>query len=124
MMENYEFEDYLDRKRKRKTHEEVMSERDPLAIRFGTNLSTLRKINNENNNHLAEIWNLSKTTISLFEYGMRIPNIATMEVISKYYDITIDMLIHSEPSELRRFIEKRRTPNPIARLIKRMHSLE
>lgn len=86
------------------------------------NQSLLRKINNENNNHLAEIWNLSKTTISLFEYGMRIPNIATMEVISKYYDITIDMLIHSEPSELRRFIEKRRTPNPVARLIKRMHS--
>ena len=123
-MENYEFKIYPARRKPKRTREEIIAKRDPLAIRFGTNLSILRELNNENNNHLAKVWNLSKVSISLYEHGLNTPSLEIIETVSKYYDITIDMLMHSEPAELRRFIEKRRTPNPLVRLNQKLHSLE
>ena len=123
-MENYKCKNHPKRRKTKRTYKDIMAKRDPLAIRFGTNLSILRKLNNENNNHLAEVWNLSKVSISLYEHGLNTPSLETIETVSKYYNITIDMLMHSEPAELRRFIEKRRTPNPLVRLTRRLHSLE
>lgn len=63
---------------------------------------------------------VSKVSISLYEHGLNTPSLEIIETVSKYYDITIDMLMHSEPDELKNFIEKRRTPNPLARLIPHM----
>ena len=94
------------------------SGQNSMAVRFGSNLKMLRQINNESLCQLANIWSIEKSTLTLYEYGMRMPALDCIEMISHYYNITIDDILHSEPSELKRKINKRRYPNPLVRAIK------
>ena len=101
-----------------------MDERDPVAVRLGNNLKVLRVVNNESMESLARLFMLDKNTISLYEWGFRMPCLDTIESFSKYYDVSVDTLMHCDPTKLEKIIEKRRYPSLMQRLAKSIRSLD
>lgn len=63
---------------------------------FGENLKTLRLIKGLGQVALAKELNVSKGIISLWENGLREPNMSNLIVIAKYFNVTIDSLVGIE----------------------------
>lgn len=63
---------------------------------FKNNLKTLRTEKNIGQVELAKQLNVSKGIISLWENGLREPNMSSLIAISKFFDVSIDYLVGIE----------------------------
>ena len=72
-------------------------------------LLELRQAHDLTQKQLCESLNIGRSTYSYFETGSRIPDVETLLLIARYYDVSIDELVtDSKPH--------RSTYSPIARL--------
>ena len=101
----------------------TVSKKNPMAVRFGNNLHTLRTINGETIEQLSELMMLKKHLIILYENGLKIPSLPLIEEISNYYDVTVDAIMHSDPATIKKSIMRKRYPNPIKRAIKKLFAM-
>ncbi len=60
---------------------------------FYKRLKELRQKNNLTQFQLAEILNLSISSITMYENGRRLPDIPTIINIAKYFNVSVDYLI-------------------------------
>ena len=60
---------------------------------FCTNIASLRKEKGISQKHLAEVLNISTSTLGMWEIGKREPSIDKLIEISDYFDVSIDYLI-------------------------------
>ena len=63
---------------------------------FGENLKALRIERGLGQVELASELNVSKGIISLWENGLREPNMSSLIVIAKYFKVSIDFLVGLE----------------------------
>ncbi|MBO5910107.1 MAG: helix-turn-helix transcriptional regulator [Clostridia bacterium] len=63
---------------------------------FGENLKSLRLEKGLGQVALANKLKLSKGIISLWENGLREPNMSSLIILAKYFNITIDYLVGLE----------------------------
>ena len=63
---------------------------------FGENLKTLRIEKGVGQVELAKELGVSKGIISLWENGLREPNMSSLIVIAKYFKVSIDFLVGLE----------------------------
>ncbi len=68
--------------------------------KIGTNIKKLREYNNETQEELAKRLHRSKSTISEYENGKKIPVKDALTEISKHYGVTVDELINSDFTNL------------------------
>ena len=73
--------------------------RQPLAVRLGTKIATLRKERGWTQAALAELVGVDTETISRFERGVTLPSLVTLEVISDSLRVGVGELL-SESSAL------------------------
>lgn len=66
---------------------------------FGDELKRLRKEKRLSQIELAEILNVSQSTITCWENGTRRPNIDMMPIIADFFGVTTSELYGVEPSE-------------------------
>ena len=64
-----------------------------MTIYFGENLKRLRKEKELTQETLAEFLNVSFQTVSKWERGETYPDITTLPIISRFFDISIDDLL-------------------------------
>lgn len=57
---------------------------------FGGRLIALREENNINKTELAKILNMSRSMITMYESGERMPSIEVLLKISDYFSVSID----------------------------------
>lgn len=60
---------------------------------FGGRLFALREENNINKTELAKVLNMSRSMITMYESGERMPSIEVLLKISDYYSVSIDWLL-------------------------------
>lgn len=60
---------------------------------FGERLAYLRKHQNLSQSELAQILNISKSALGMYEINHRQPSFETLIEIANYFDVTIDYLI-------------------------------
>lgn len=60
---------------------------------FDKRLKKLRQQNNITQWKLAEILNLSPSTITMYEHSRRLPDIGTIIKIANYFNVSVDYLI-------------------------------
>lgn len=60
---------------------------------FSRTFRTLRVDSNLSQQELAEQLGISKSTVSLYEHGKREPNLALLEQIADFFDISMDYLL-------------------------------
>lgn len=56
-------------------------------------LVELRKENNLSQEYLADDLNIPRSTVASWEAGSRLPKISQLNLISEYYDVTVDYLL-------------------------------
>ena len=76
------------------TKGKVGTERYNTFKRFRTNLIILRVYNGFTGIELAETLKIAKKRILDFETGRCNPTIYELDIISKYFEVTIDQLMH------------------------------
>ena len=59
-------------------------------------LQKLRKENNLTQEELAQKLFVSRTAISKWETGRGMPSMESLQLISKYFDISLDLLLSNE----------------------------
>lgn len=64
--------------------------------------------NNDSMESHARLFTLDKSTILLYEWGVRMPCIDTIKDFADYYNVSVDILMHSDSTKLEKMIEKRR----------------
>lgn len=67
-------------------------------IQLASNLCFLRKSNNLNQTHLSTILNISRQAYSNYENSKRTPDLDSLMRISKFYQISLDQLVHQDLS--------------------------
>ena len=67
------------------------------ALDFGNTLKELRKERGYTQKRLAEILNVSETTISKYESNIVVPPFETVRTIAAWFNISIDSLAGNEP---------------------------
>jgi len=67
---------------------------------FNTNIKFLRKRRGRTQDDVAHTLNMKRSTLSGYENGVAYPNIATLLVFSKFFNISIDTLIRINLNEL------------------------
>lgn len=65
-------------------------------MEFKTRLKELRMENNESQQALGRVLNMSKMAISHWESGHSEPSISQLISIANHYDVTIDYLVGKE----------------------------
>ena len=70
-----------------------MDEQDSLAIRFGKNLTTLRKMANMTQLELAEKLNYSDKAVSKWEQGYSLPDVRVLVQLADLFGVTLDDLV-------------------------------
>lgn len=63
-----------------------------IKSRFSITLRHLRKSAGLTQEELAEIFNISRSTVAMYEQGFREPDIETLELIADYFTIDMDFL--------------------------------
>ena len=63
---------------------------------LGPNLKFLRKLHNLSQQDLSEALHVARTTLGDYERSHTEPNIATIQAIAKYFDISIDQLLKTK----------------------------
>ena len=63
---------------------------------FGENLKSLRMEKGLGQVELAKAINVSKGIISLWENGLREPNMSSLIAVANYFNVTIDYLVGLE----------------------------
>ena len=61
--------------------------------RLGEILAELREDKGLKQKQLADELHISSSSISAFETGYRLPNIETLSLLAKYFDVTLDYLV-------------------------------
>lgn len=61
--------------------------------KFGKRLKTLRTEKNLKQSELADILELSTSTIGMYEQGRRYADLDTLKKIAEYFDVSVDYLI-------------------------------
>lgn len=61
--------------------------------KFGKRLKTLRTDKNLKQSELADILELSTSTIGMYEQGRRYADLDTLKKIAEYFDVSVDYLI-------------------------------
>ncbi len=87
---------------------------------FANNLILLRKNNNFTQDDIAEKVYVSRQAVSKWERGESIPDIETIEVLSKLYGVTIDDLIKNDLSQTENVLGTTNTTENFDEL-KRLH---
>lgn len=72
----------------------VGTERYNAFKRFRTNLIILRAYHGFTGMELADVLKIAKKRVLDFETGRCNPNIYELDIISKYFEVTIDQLMH------------------------------
>lgn len=67
---------------------------------FKTNIKFLRKRRGRTQDDVAHALNMKRSTLSGYENGIAYPNISTLLVFSKFFNISIDTLIRIDLNEL------------------------
>ena len=62
-------------------------------IQLADNLRHLRKLNNQKQEDIAEIFNISRQAISNYENMNREPDIVTLVRFASYYELNLDQLV-------------------------------
>lgn len=83
-------------------------------MNLSNRLTQLRKSRDLTQHELADILNIGKSTIAMYETGKREPNSETLIVIAEYFGVTIDYLLRGEvkneedeiQSETKAFLER------------------
>lgn len=60
---------------------------------FGGRLSQLRNQRGLSQSELAKRFNISKSTLAMYEIDQREPNFEMLILIAEYFDVTMDYLI-------------------------------
>ncbi len=68
-------------------------------VDFGNKLKTLRIQNNYTQEQLANRLNLTKSVISAYETGLRMPSYETLIAISRIFKVTTDYLLGLEQKQ-------------------------
>ena len=63
---------------------------------LGENIRNLRKENKISQEELAEKLRVSRQSISLWENGLREPNMSSLIVLAKFFNVSIDYLVGLE----------------------------
>jgi transcriptional regulator with XRE-family HTH domain len=74
------------------------------------NLADLRKNRNLTQGELAEKFNYSDKSVSKWEHGETVPDLATLQQLADFYGVTIDYLTHEPTEDNRRLYTK--APKP------------
>ena len=69
-------------------------------MHFNTNIKFLRKRRGRTQDDVAHALNIKRSTLSGYENGVAYPNITTLLVFSKFFNISIDTLIRINLNEL------------------------
>lgn len=64
---------------------------------FGEILAELRRDNNLTQKELANLLNISGSSISAYERGTRLPDISVLELFSDFFNVSTDYLIGKAP---------------------------
>ena len=64
---------------------------------FGDILAELRRDNNLTQKELANLLNISGSSISAYERGTRLPDIYVLELFSDFFNVSTDYLIGKAP---------------------------
>lgn len=80
-------------------------------MKFAVIIKQLRKKNGYTQEELAKMLKVSKSTISMYEQGERIPAFETMEAIADIFNVDMDILYGRENKrdELNEYLEELRT---------------
>lgn len=62
----------------------------------GKNINLLRSEREMSQKQLAEVLSVTRGTISLWELGKRAPDLESICVLAKYFDVTTDFLLGAE----------------------------
>ena len=62
-------------------------------MNIGRTIKELRQKNNITQSQLADILNVSPSSITMYENGRRLPDITTIIHIAKYFNVSVDYLI-------------------------------
>ena len=65
-------------------------------IKIGNFLQHLRKKKGITQQELADVYNISNKTVSKWERGESIPEINTLLLIAKFYDVTVDEILNGK----------------------------
>ena len=65
---------------------------------FGKKLKLLRERNGLTQEQLATKFNLLKSSISMYENGIRLPNVEIIKDFANYFNVSIDYLMDNENS--------------------------
>ena len=68
-------------------------------VDFGNRLKTLRKQNNYTQQQLASRLNLTKSVISAYENGLRLPSYEILITISRIFKVSTDYLLGLEQKQ-------------------------
>ena len=63
---------------------------------FGNKLKFLRERNGLTQEQLAKKFNLLKSSISMYENNVRLPNVEIIKEFAKYFNVSIDYLLDNE----------------------------
>ena len=66
------------------------------CIMFSEKLKSLRNMANLTQGQLAKRLSISRSSLSLYEIGMRQPDLSTIRKICKYFDVSADYLINDD----------------------------
>lgn len=64
--------------------------------RIGSNIRSLRKAFGESQEKIAEILNISKSAISFYENGQRMPTIDNLTAIANHFMVSLEELVNSD----------------------------
>ena len=78
-------------------------------MKFATILHKLRKQHGYTQEALAEKLKISKSTVSMYEHGERMPNYATMKALADLFSVEMDVLYGRETTDLPRNIRTVKT---------------
>lgn len=96
---------------------------EKLKVAFAKNIQELRKSRNLTQTELAEKLNYSDKSVSKWERGESIPDVASVKAIADYFGVSVDYLLEEEhdekPSEALspRVIKNRRTISLLATML-------
>lgn len=62
-------------------------------MKFGSRLKYLREANNLSQKELSDKLNIGNVTISQYENNVRRPDIATLDLIAKFFNVSTDFLL-------------------------------
>lgn len=63
---------------------------------LSNNIKQLRKKNNIKQEDICNYFNVARGTVSMWETGKREPDVSTLKLLAKYFNVTVDYLIGNE----------------------------